>query len=225
MNDSFKKINHEYKKIAINKLHSITNDIKKLQNINKNEENHKNILYLLEKGNNQFNFNNRINNGKLNKNENIKELMTKEGVIENINDITIEKEYSTENLEKNKKEKNNDEDIDIDLNINENIERNYNDENDNELINYKNDSFSENKENEDENLGKKENILGREISNELIKKIIKNKDDDKNEEIELYSYEGNENNNKISENEEYFINQNIINWLIYIFYYISKFER
>ena len=212
MNDSFKKINHEYKKIAINKLHSITNDIKKLQNINKNEENHKNILYLLEKGNNQFNFNNRINNGKLNKNENIKELMTKEGVIENINDITIEKEYSTENLEKNKKEKNNDEDIDIDLNINENIERNYNDENDNELINYKNDSFSENKENEDENLGKKENILGREISNELIKKIIKNKDDDKNEEIELYSYEGNENNNKISENEEYFINQNIINY-------------
>ena len=127
------------------------NIIKKLQNINKNEENHKNILYLLEKGNNQFNFNNRINNGKLNKNENIKELMTKEGVIENINDITIEKEYSTENLEKNKKEKNNDEDIDIDLNINENIERNYNDENDNELINYKNDSFSENKEKEDEN--------------------------------------------------------------------------
>ena len=46
MNDSFKKINHEYKKIAINKLHSITNDIKKLQNI-KNEENHKNILYLI----------------------------------------------------------------------------------------------------------------------------------------------------------------------------------
>ena len=80
------------------------------------------------------------------------------------------------------------------------------------MINYKNISFSENKEKDVTNIGEKEKNLNNELNTDLLQKFIKNKNENNNEVIELYSYEENESNNKIKENNEYFINQNSINY-------------
>ena len=227
VNDIFNNINQENINIDINKPFSIIennnktedkNNFQKNEKIFENKSNNKDgndikNLGLLEKEKISFNFNNEINNNELIINEKNKELITKEDDFENINDIIVAKEYNTENLEENNKyyDKENNNEEEIELNTKDNKPENISDENDNDLINYKNISFSENKEKEVINIGEKEKNLNNELNTELLQKFIKNKNEKNNDLIELYSYEENENNNKIKENNEYFINQNSIN--------------
>jgi len=230
--NSFHENNDDNKQksdICINKLSSFNENLNQIEddiineqndkqifenvtnNINNEHENIMNNEELISNENNKINLNNDINNDIFAKNNDKNELMIEDEDMENINDAVVDKEYSTENLEENnnsnEKEKNDEEDIKFDSYLNK---ENMNDENDNELLNYKNISDSEKVKNTSEN---KEEKLNNEINNEMIKKLITKKNDV--EVLELYSFEGNENNNNKNienDNEEYFINQNIINF-------------
>ena len=225
INDSFNKNNQDnINEKNINKIYSFSENINPIEkefndqnrenlfenkNINNKEENNINDVDFIILEKNRIGLSNKINKNELEKKENNKELMIEDEDIEDINNAIIDKEYSTENMEENNLynnniDKNNNNEEKMDLNTLENKEDNFNDENDNELINYKIISDSEKKDE------KKEIGLNNELKDDLIKKIIKTKNDD-NEVLELYSYEGNENNNKCdeneNENEEYFINK------------------
>ena len=190
----------------------IFDEIKNENNFN-NNENDINNIDLNKIDNNQIDLRNEINNNMYEKNENKNELMLKDEEIENIEDAIVDKEYSSENLEENNNneniEKNDKEEIKLNSNINK--EDSLNDENDNEIINYKNISDSEKVQNTHEN-EIKEIEQKNKLKEEMIQKLITKKNDD--EVLELYSFEDNANNIKNNENmnEEYFINQNIINF-------------
>ena len=230
-NNSFQENDNDNKQksdICINKLSSFNENLNQIDddiineendkqifenvknNINNEQENSMNNEELISNENNKINLNNDINNDIFEKNDDKNELNIEDEDIENINDAVVDKEYSTENFEENnnsnEKEKNLEEDIKFDSNLNK---ENVNDENDNELLNYKNISDSEKAKNTNEN---KEENINHELKNEMIKKLITKKNDV--EVLELYSFEGNENNNKNNENdnEEYFIDENIINF-------------
>ena len=231
-NESPNKNNQENKNINdinINQIHSSTENINQNNSCNNKEKeikmsqnqeeinndiinNNKNIMNnmdLIMIENNKIDLSDEINKEKFKNNENNKDLMLEEEDLDNINEVIIEKEYSTENVDEN----NNKDDIEnkndekIKLNSLEDRDNNLNYENDNELINYKNISDSEKNQNTIENKECKENNQKKELNLENIIKIEKNG----NEVLELYSFEENDNNKRINENEneEFFINQNI----------------
>ena len=187
------------------------NEIKN-NNVN-NKENDKNNIDLNMVDNNQIDLENEINNEISEKDENKNGLMMQDENIENINEDLVNKEYSTENLEENINKENIENNDDEEIKFNSNIikEDNLNDENENELINYKNISDSEKVQNTNENKIK-EIEQKNQLSQEMIQKFISRKND--GEVLELYSFEDNEKDIKNNENmnEEYFINQNMINY-------------
>ena len=208
----------------IENINNENNDIINLQKEEKNDDNIENIdnkviikedennlnnEELLEHENNPINLSNIINDDILDNNENKKDLIIQDEDLENINDAIVEKEYSVENQDEIiKNDNNNIVDEEIQFNSNEKKENKLDDEN--ELLNYKNNSDSEKMQNKNEN---KTDDLKKEIDNEINKRIGTNEKDD-NIDFELYSYENVDNNinqNNDNLNEEYFINQNIIN--------------
>ena len=116
----------------------------------KEDENNLNNEELLEHENNPINLSNIINDDIFDNNENKKDLIIQDEDLENINDAIVEKEYSVENQDEIiKNDNNNIVDEEIQFNSNEKKENKLDDEN--ELLNYKNNSDSEKMQNKNEN--------------------------------------------------------------------------
>ena len=202
----------------INKFDDEIINVQKDKNIFDESDKNNNINYENEMNNinlnlsdNKIDLENEINNDIFEKSENKNRLMQDEDN-ENINEAIEDKEYSSEKQEENNNkeilEKYDDEELKFNSHINN--DDNINDENENELINYKNISDSEQVPNTNDNRNKEIEQEDK-INPEMIQKLITKNNND--EILELYSFEQNENNIKSNENEneEYFINQNIVN--------------
>lgn len=203
---------------------NIDNDIKQKdnnenisKNINNNNYNEIINMDIINQEKMQVDLNNEIKD--VQKIDDKNKLLIEENDDFKINEEIIEKKYSSENSIENNYQNNKEKD-DNDEHLNTKNEKNLEDENDNELLNYKNISDSEKIQNKNEpnnaNGNKEAEVINahNENNSDIIQKLLNNKNDE-NEGIELYSFEGNENNqNNINDNmnEEYFINQNIINF-------------